>query len=50
MCQVVIKIGKDESQDRYYGWDNEYGFHQAKIPPFKTSKYLVSNGEFLDCF
>ena len=31
----------------FYGWDNEYGIHQANIPAFKASKYLVSNQEFL---
>ena len=30
-----------------YGWDNEYGSHVADILPFKASKYLCSNGEFL---
>ena len=30
-----------------FGWDNEYGIHQAKVPAFKASKYLVSNGEYL---
>ncbi len=40
-----ITLGKN---DEFYGWDNEYGKHQADIPDFKASKYLVSNGEFLD--
>jgi 5-histidylcysteine sulfoxide synthase/putative 4-mercaptohistidine N1-methyltranferase len=31
-----------------FGWDNEYGTHQADIPKFKASKYLVSNGEYLE--
>ena len=33
--------------DDHYGWDNEYGFHEATIPDFEASKYLVSNQEFL---
>jgi len=33
---------------KLFGWDNEYGIHQAQIPAFKASKYLVSNGEYLD--
>jgi len=33
---------------KLFGWDNEYGSHQAQIPAFKASKYLVSNGEYLD--
>jgi len=30
-----------------YGWDNEYGKYTEQVSDFKTSKYLVSNGEFL---
>jgi len=41
-----ITIGKNRTDD-YYGWDNEYGHHEADIPAFKASKYLVSNGEFM---
>ena len=39
---IVSKFSND-----YYGWDNEYGFHQATIPTFKASKFLVTNEEFL---
>ncbi len=42
----VVRIGKKVDDD-YYGWDNEYGFHEAHIPDFKASRQLVSNGEFL---
>jgi len=31
-----------------YGWDNEYGRHRAQVPPFRASRHLVSNGEFLE--
>ncbi len=41
---VALGKNKDES---YYGWDNEYGSHQAIVPAFKASQYLVSNGEYL---
>ncbi len=41
-----IKLGKDRGA-LFYGWDNEYGVHEAMIPDFKASKYLVSHGEFL---
>ncbi len=44
-AKVVIGKSKD---DDFYSWDNEYGKHRANIPNFKASKYLVSNGEFLD--
>ncbi|WP_321325629.1 5-histidylcysteine sulfoxide synthase [Thiomicrorhabdus sp.] len=30
-----------------YGWDNEYGQHQAKVPEFKAASFLVSNQEYL---
>jgi 5-histidylcysteine sulfoxide synthase/putative 4-mercaptohistidine N1-methyltranferase len=30
-----------------YGWDNEYGSHQAEVAGFQASRYLVSNREFL---
>ena len=41
-----LTIGKP-ANDPLYGWDNEYGTHEAAILPFKASKYLCSNGEFL---
>jgi len=31
-----------------YGWDNEYGCHEANITAFKAAKYLVSNREYLE--
>ncbi len=31
-----------------YGWDNEYGRHEADVPAFKAAKYLVSNREYLE--
>lgn len=42
----VINTGKRLDADTY-GWDNEYGRHEAEIPGFQTSRCLVSNGEFL---
>ena len=42
-----ITIGKSFN-DPLYGWDNEYGTHEADVLPFKASKYLCSNGEFLE--
>lgn len=41
-----VKIGKT-FDDRIYGWDNEYGEHEAAIDDFQASRLLVSNGEFL---
>lgn len=42
-----VVLGRDFT-DPVYGWDNEYGHHEAEIDDFKASKYLVSNGEFLE--
>lgn len=36
-----------EGDARRYGWDNEYGRHEAEIPAFKASRLLVSNAEFM---
>lgn len=41
-----VRLGKERSADNY-GWDNEYGSHQAYIAAFQASRYLVSNREFL---
>lgn len=41
-----IDLGKGED-NRYYGWDNEYGTLRSEIKDFKASQYLVSNAEFL---
>ncbi len=42
-----IKLGK-ESSHNLYGWDNEYGTYEEEVAAFETSKYLVSNGEFME--
>eukprot|EP00903_Cladosiphon_okamuranus_P011249 g10612.t2 len=31
-----------------FGWDNEYGSREYSVPPFGASKYMVSNGEYLE--
>lgn len=41
-----VKLGKN-FDDAFYGWDNEYGQHQAEVDKFQAAKYLVSNQEFL---
>jgi putative 4-mercaptohistidine N1-methyltranferase len=41
-----VFLGKDKDA-LYYGWDNEYGHHEAAVPAFQASRFLVSNGEFL---
>ncbi len=42
-----IKLGKKHPH-RYYGWDNEYGTYTERLESFEVSKYLVSNGEFME--
>ena len=43
----IIKLGKSKSNP-LYGWDVEYGYSSQEVKPFKASKYLVSNQEFLE--
>jgi 5-histidylcysteine sulfoxide synthase/putative 4-mercaptohistidine N1-methyltranferase len=42
-----VKLGKTKDHP-LYGWDNEYGVHEAEVAAFKAAKYLVSNREFLE--
>lgn len=42
--RVVTGKPRDHNQ---YGWDNEYGRHEAEIAPFRASRHLVSNAEYL---
>lgn len=42
----AITLGKDHDNP-LYGWDNEYGRQDFDVKPFKASKYLVSNQEYL---
>ncbi|MEA3289238.1 MAG: 5-histidylcysteine sulfoxide synthase [Campylobacterota bacterium] len=41
-----LRLGKDDDH-HLYGWDNEYGIYNTKVEQFQTSKYLVSNYEFI---
>lgn len=43
-----VRMGKGSSDNGLYGWDNEYGSIVVNVEEFQTSKYLVSNGEFMD--
>lgn len=42
-----VHLAKDKGSP-FYGWDNEYGRHEADITAFEASQYLVSNAEFLE--
>jgi 5-histidylcysteine sulfoxide synthase/putative 4-mercaptohistidine N1-methyltranferase len=43
----TVVLGKDLSHN-LYGWDNEYGKYSEIVNDFSVSKYLVSNGEFME--
>ena len=43
----TLTLGKDLNH-HLYGWDNEYGTLTCKVDDFKVSKFLVSNGEFME--
>lgn len=43
-----VYLGKGSDDHGLYGWDNEYGSLTYQIEDFEASKYLVSNGEFMD--
>lgn len=42
-----IHIGKP-TDSSIYGWDNEFGSLTVDVKPFKATKNLISNSEFLD--
>jgi len=42
-----VTVGKDK-EHHLYGWDNEYGNYSEVVKDFEVSKYLVSNGEFME--
>ena len=41
-----VELGKRRNAASY-GWDNEYGQHNAEVAAFEAGQYLVSNQEFL---
>jgi len=43
----AVHLGKRDD-DRTYGWDNEYGTEEVRLPSFSAARQLVSNGEFLE--
>lgn len=43
-----VTMGKGSGDNGLYGWDNEYGEHTASVKAFQASRYLVSNGEFME--
>jgi 5-histidylcysteine sulfoxide synthase len=43
----TVRLGKPQDSN-IYGWDIEYGDRLVNVPTFQASKYLITNGEFLD--
>lgn len=43
----TVRLGKG-FDDPQYGWDNEYGSHEAEVAAFQAGRFLVSNHEFLE--
>ena len=41
-----VRLGRQRGEPRY-GWDNEYGCHEAVTTAFQASRYVVSNEEYL---
>jgi len=41
-----VVAGKPRNHNQY-GWDNEYGDHEAAVERFQASRFLVSNAEYL---
>lgn len=42
-----VALGKERTAP-IYGWDNEYGQHEAQIEAFEAAQFLVSNAEYLE--
>jgi len=42
-----VHLGKPHDF-RSFGWDNEYGTRSAQVAGFTASKFLITNGEFLE--
>jgi 5-histidylcysteine sulfoxide synthase/putative 4-mercaptohistidine N1-methyltranferase len=42
-----LTLGKEISH-HLYGWDNEYGTLTCRLEYFEVSKFLVSNGEYME--
>jgi len=43
----ILTLGRS-GDEKTYAWDNEYGQEKVQVEPFKASKFLVSNGEFIE--
>jgi len=46
VAAATVKLGKD-TEDKRYGWDNEYGQQKEQVEAFSVTTTLVSNQDFL---
>ena len=46
VCAGTVVLGRS-FDDPVYGWDNEYGHHEAEVPAFEAARHLTSNRAFL---
>ncbi|MCF6244939.1 MAG: 5-histidylcysteine sulfoxide synthase [Sulfurovum sp.] len=46
VSEGIVQLGKNKDA-KLFGWDNEFGTHEAHIPAFKAAKYMTSNAEYL---
>ncbi|XP_013417309.1 uncharacterized protein LOC106178593 isoform X2 [Lingula anatina] len=45
--QTTVTLGKPQDFPSY-GWDNEYGELECKVPPFRANKYIITNREYME--
>jgi 5-histidylcysteine sulfoxide synthase/putative 4-mercaptohistidine N1-methyltranferase len=43
----TVRLGRSDA-DQTYGWDNEYGVEEVRLPAFRAGRRLVSNAEFME--
>ncbi|HZP66306.1 MAG TPA: SUMF1/EgtB/PvdO family nonheme iron enzyme [Rudaea sp.] len=43
-----VELGAPRSGWHAFGWDNEFDAHDVTVRDFEMSKYMVTNGEFLE--
>lgn len=41
-------IFERKEKDNSFGWDIDFGYKQVTVKPFTVSKYLITNGEYLE--
>jgi formylglycine-generating enzyme required for sulfatase activity len=44
----TVKMGKENLEGDFYGWDNESGSEVFSLPDYEVSQKLASNEEYLE--